>query len=452
MTEQVSYTKIKSHRNGARLWIEGVKLDSAGFKRGGFYDRKVEGDTIILTANPNGQYKVSGRNRNGKDLPIIDIALGKSETFKDGTRLRAIFKQGSITVSVHHEEDAKQRREERLKKAIINGELTHASACTGGAISTSAIHEAITENGIQAKTAWVVDCELKYLQSAYAHSFAINDDTVCFEAKLEELETNLLSEVDVLSFSLPCAGLSRSGTSKHKLTPEQHESGTSVFGIRDMIRAANPAIISSENVPEAQDSPMYVLLIQELTRLGYTIVERVLDNSQTNTFENRRRYWFIAVSNGLVDIDINLVFNFLMERHYQTVNDLLDDVVDESVWADNQYLKDKAVRDRAKGKGFANRQLLWGHETRIGTIGRFYHKRRSTEPFITRKDGKERLLSILEHARAKSIPESLVENCNMTHGHEILGQSIDYRQAFAPMYHLVEWLKHKFNVKSLEVA
>lgn len=32
MTEQVSYTKIKSHRNGARLWIEGVKLDSAGFK------------------------------------------------------------------------------------------------------------------------------------------------------------------------------------------------------------------------------------------------------------------------------------------------------------------------------------------------------------------------------------------------------------------------------------
>lgn len=452
MTEQISYTKIKSHRNGARLWIEGVKLDSAGFKRGGFYDRKVNGETIKLTANPNGKYKVSGRKRNGKDLPIIDIALGRNENYKDGTRLRATFKQGEITVTVHHEEQAQDRREERLKKAIVEGKLTHASACTGGAISTSAIHEAITENGIQAKTAWVVDCELKYLQSAYAHSFAIDDDTVCFEAKLEEVETHLLNEVDILSFSLPCAGLSRSGTSKHKLTPEQHESGTSVFGIRDMIRAANPAIISSENVPEAQDSPMYVLLIQELTRLGYTVVERVLDNTQTGTFENRTRYWFMAVSSGLVDIELDVVFNFLMERDYNVVNDLLDEVVDESVWSENQYLKDKAVRDKKAGKGFANRQLLRGHETRVGTIGRFYHKRRSTEPFVTRDDGKERLLSIYEHARAKSVPESLIEKCNMTHGHEILGQAIDYRQAFAPMYNVVQWLVNKFTIQDLEVA
>lgn len=452
MTEQVSYTKIKSHRNGARLWIEGVKLDSAGFKRGGFYDRTVKGETITLTANPNGQYKVSGRNRNGKDLPIIDIALGQNETFKDGTRLRAIFKQGEITVTVHHEEQAQERREERLKKAIVGGKLTHASACTGGAISTSAIHEAITDNGIQAKTAWVVDCELKYLQSAYAHSFAIDDDTVCFEAKLEEVETHLLNEVDVLSFSLPCAGLSRSGTSKHKLTPEAHESGTSVFGIRDMIRAANPAIISSENVPEAQNSPMYVLLIQELTRLGYTVVERVLDNTQTGTFENRKRYWFMAVSSGLVDIELDVVFNFLMERDYNVVKDLLDDVVDESVWADNQYLKDKAISDKAKGKGFAKRQLLSGNETKVGAIGRFYHKRRSTEPFVTRDNGQERLLSTHEHARAKSIPESLIEYCNMTHGHEILGQSIDYRQAFAPMYNVVQWLVNKFTIQDLEVA
>lgn len=452
MAEQYSYTKIKSHRNGARLWLEGVKLGCAGFYRGAKYDRTVDGEVIILKLNPKGKYKVSGRQRNGKDIPILDIALGQNETYTDGTRLRAVFSEGQITVTVHHEEKSKTQREERFRKAIVEGKLTHASACTGGGISTAAIHEAILQNHIRSKTAWVVDCELKYLQSAYAQNFAIDDDTVCYEAKLEELEPHLLTQVDIFSFSLPCAGLSKSGTSKHKLTPEQHESSTSLFGIYNSIKSANAAILMSENVTEAQGSPMYVLLIQELTRLGYKVYERVQDNSKTGTFENRKRYWFVAVSEGLVgDVDFNTIFDFQMQREYANVNALLDEKVDDSVWSENTYLKAKAVRDAEAGKGFANRQLLTGEEERIGTIGRFYHKRRSTEPFITRADGKERLLSIFEHARAKSVPVALIENCNMTHGHEILGQGIDYRQAFAPMFRLIQLFKQQL-VLSKEAA
>lgn len=443
--EQVTYTSVKPHRGGNRLWIEGAKLSAAQFTRGAFYDRIIDekSKTITLSLNPAGKYKVSGRKRNDVDLPILDITLTQySKSMPEGTRLRAIFKKGQIEISIHHEQDAQTRRESRLIDNLkLSKSLTEASVCTGGGISTAATHAAIESQGIKSKVAWVVDQEIKYLQSAYAQNFAITDDTVCFEANLEELEPHLLTEVDVFSFSLPCAGFSKAGTSKHKLSPEQHESGTSVFGLMTAIRAANPSVIWSENVPEAKGSPIYVLIQQELIRRGYRIVEAVLDNSQTKTFENRKRYWFMAISDGLPKELISNVFEFEYKAAYSKLSDLLDDHVDESVWSNNQYLKDKQKRDEAAGKGFAKRQLLRGNETKVGTISRFYHKRRSTEPFIVREDGKERLLSIFEHARAKSVPVSLIAKCNMTHGHEVLGQGVDYRQAFAPMSLLMQNLK-----------
>ena len=52
---------------------------------------------------------------------------------------------------------------------------------------------------------------------------------------------------------------------------------------------------------------------------------------------------------------------------------------------------------------------------------------------MQREDGKERLLTPKEHARVKSAPDALVENLGPTLAHEILGQSIDYRQAWIAM-------------------
>ncbi len=446
MTEQISYTHIKEHRNGSRLWIEGAKLLTAGFARGQRYNRHINGQKIDLMLHPEGDYVVSGRERNGVQIPIIDLSLGKfSRELPPGTRVRAIFQNGQINITIHHEEDAKTRREDRLKQNVERGELLEASACTGGGISTMAVHQALHDSGIKnSAVAWVVDCELKYLQSAYEHVYAINDNTVFFEAKLEELETQFLTEVDVFSFSLPCSGFSKSGTSKHGLSSEEHDGGTSVFGIMNIIRAANPAIILSENVPEAKDSSIYTLIKQELKRRGYSLVEAVLNGEDTGSFENRTRYWFMAYSQGLPSDVFESAFELIPQRTYQHLYELMDAEVPESMWADNQYLKDKQVRDAAAGKGFATRQLLKGHETKIGTIGRHYNKRRSTEPFIVNDSGQERLLTLAEHARCKSIPESLVARCNATTGHEILGQSIDYLQAYLPikkvMSQLVSWL------------
>lgn len=430
---QVSYQTIGTNKDRPRLWIEGVKLGAAGFERGAKYTLAFENGQMILALDSNGARTVSGKTKNGRDIPILDIALKALETeFGANSRVRVVFTQGQIVVSLHHETAAQIDREDRFRHSMATKQLTEASMFTGGGISTHAIHSAIIDHGHHTKLAWVVDAELRYLQSGYANNYAITDETTALIGRAEEIETTFFRPVDILSFSMPCSGFSKAGRAKHGKNPEAHEGAAALFGTMNAIRASNPAVLISENVAEAQNSPAYVLLRAELERLGYEIFERVMTSADTGSIENRKRYWFIAMSKGIAD-----GFSFDMVHLAASVDknriaDILEADLPESAWAENQYLKDKAERDAAAGKGFA-RQLLNGNEKSCGTIGRHYMKRRSTEPFLVREDGKERLFTPREHARVKSTPEELVDNVGATLAHEILGQSIDYRQAYLAM-------------------
>lgn len=430
---QVSYQKIGTNKDRPRLWIEGVKLAAAGFTRGAAYSIAFEEGRMVLTLNENGERSVSGKTKNAREIPILDISLKALEdTFGQDARVRVLFSQGRIEVSLHHEAAAETDRETRFRRALAAKSLTEASMFTGGGISTHAIHTAIEDYGMNAQLKWVVDAELKYLQAGYAGNYAITDETTALIGRAEEIETTFFRPVDILSFSMPCSGFSKAGRSKHRQAPEAHEGAAALFGTMSAIRAANPAVLISENVAEAQYSPAYVLLKTELERLGYEIFERVMDAADTGSIENRKRYWFVALSRGLAP---GFSFDALHpEAHApkKRLADIFEEEIPESAWADHQYLKDKALRDAAAGKGFT-RQLLTGEETSCGTIGRHYNKRRSTEPFVQREDGKERLLTPKEHARVKSAPDALVENLGPTLAHEILGQSIDYRQAWIAM-------------------
>ncbi len=449
MTQQVTYTGIASNKGRPRLWIEGVKLAVAGFSKGLRYNAIRQNNELVLELDENGSNKVSGRTRHGKTIPIIDLNLSLLfDLFGKHARVRVVFTINKITISLHHEQCAKQEREAQIIRNLRSGKLKEASICTGGGISTTAIHDGLHDAGIEGQLCWVVDTQLTYLQAAAKNSWAITDATSFYVGRVEEIETNYFSNVDILSFSLSCSGPSRAGRAKHKLAPEEHDGATALFGTVNAIKTSNPAIILSENVIEAKGSPMYLLLISELKRLGYRVLERVLDRDDTGTFENRERYWFIAVSDGLAD---GLSFNMgQVKRQSKIVSDFLEKDVQEHKWSHNQYLNEKAIRDADAGKGF-KRQLLWGQESKIGTIGRHYAKKRSTEPFLVREDGKERLFTKIEHARFKSIPEQLIDGVSNTTAHQILGQSIDYLQAYLPIKSLVEQLKEKLSLQ-LSVA
>jgi len=444
---QALFTAAADGRRGPKIWIEGSKLAAAGGHCGAPYSlitkRDISGadksisiifglfDFIADDFGTAGQVTIQKRHvskakRSGKDRPIIEIHNQQlAEIFPVGTRLKVVFQVGRITITEHHESRSKAEREQSFKDNIARGSITEASMFTGGAISTDAIHSAINASGVNSKLQWICEIEYKYIEAAGQNCLAVDNDTAFLVGAVEEIEREYYTQVDLLSFSMPCAGFSNAGKAKHKQSAEQH-SGTALFGVVNAIQSANPAVLISENVVAAKDSPIYALLRAELERLGYRVFEQVLNQSHTGTIEQRCRYWLVAISEGIAPEAFQIPADKI---NTATVASILDLEVDPNLWADNDYLKSKAESDAAAGKGF-KRQLLNGAETAIGTIGRFYNKKRSTEPFLIRDDGMERLLTPAEHARVKSIPVHLIADLPKTTAHEILGQSVDYLQPF----------------------
>ena len=418
--------KASKRGRGVKIWLESLPsgpMALAGFTEGEPYRLDITKDSINCVLNaPDSNRKVSGNAK--RQRSIIEIHNKEAEqVFPAGTRIKVIIKEGLIVLVEHHEGKAQRDREKALVDAIAKKSITSGSLFTGGGVSTEAIHETIEAAGIDSKLVYMAELESKYIEAAGENCLAVDRDTLWIEGALESHQANIFPQVNILSASLPCAGFSTAGKSKHKQTSEAH-SGSALFGTMNAIVSSNPAVIIFENVTEAQNSPIYQLIEGELNRRNYRTFSQVLDNTNTGTIEQRKRFWLIAISEGLAPESFEIPAGQINTR---TIASILEDQIDPDLWAANDYLKEKAERDAKAGKGF-KRQLLEGSETECGTIGRFYNKKRSTEPFLVRADGMERLLTPIEHARVKSAPEHLIRDLPKTTAHEILGQSVDYLQ------------------------
>ena len=442
-TAQASYINIGTDkRNQKRIWLEGLKMESCGFAKGESYTTifDVQKRSLSLVLDENGPRKVSGRKKNGKVLPIIEIANAQvtrhiEKVMGNVNRVRVTFTYNRIDISVHHEDRKQVDRETQIKESIAQGLLTEATVCAGGTVSCMALHQGFEMAGIKSTCEFLVEMEGKYIQSAMNNNPYITDDTTIFEATLEELEPELIKDVldardlkgiDVLNFSLPCTGASQAGRAKNgnKLAEEHSSAGTAVVGLLQIIHATNPCVVISENVPQFAESATHAILRSYFEKTGYVIQEAVL-GKEMGAFEDRKRHIMIGISKGIAE-------TFDMQHIKPsgtppvTLAEIMDDIPEDSpVWKTYDYLKEKEVRDKAEGKSFA-RQIVTPDAESIGTIGRGYFKARSTEPFIQHPTDPERsrLLTVDEHARAKGIPEDLVAGQSQTTAHEILGQSV----------------------------
>lgn len=426
---QHSYRKVGDHRGTKRIWLDGLKLNAAGFEYGASITVDFQSDTGVYKVflDENGDRTVSGRKnpKTGKVKPIIDLtgeyvaAIGKNVK-----RVRVDFFHGELFISVHHHDKKQVEREEAFVANISKGCITKGTLCSGIGIAAAAISDGLADSGIKSKTLWAVDRESKYLQVAVDNNYSFSKETTVIHSTLEELEEELIPQTDVVQFSLACTSSSKSGKAKNKneLAEEHDTDATGLFGLMRVAKTANPAIWVSENVVEAKNTATYVLIRQMFSLLGYKIFECTLDETQAGSLEARKRYWFIAVSKGLPDLDLEELMVYA--KQYNSVEEILEaDEVTANLWQKHEYLDAKEKRDIERGVNF-RRNLVNKDSTTVGTIGRFYNKRRSTEPFMCNADGLERLFTPKEHARLKNIPELLVEGVVDTIAHEGLGQSI----------------------------
>jgi len=425
--KQHSYLTVGENKGRKRVWLQGLKLEEAGFTKGVPYrvDYDIDSGFIELSLDEHGNRSVSGRSKDSKVTPIVEICNSTLiEVTHDAEKVRVDFSVGYIRISIHHHISKQAEREQRLLDNLKKGVIKEGSVCTGGGVASLAVKQGFKENGIKSSLEWVVDRERKYLQVACDNNPVITEDTVLFEASLEELEPELLSPVDFLQFSLSCCPHGKQGKAKNKnKIAESHKTdATGVLGFMRTVEAVNPSVLLSENVIPAKNSATYELIKGMLRLLGYVIHEIDLNGEQAGTIENRNRYWFIAVSSGLPHLDLKQLPFY--KRVYEKLGDVLEPVAeDDDSWSDNTYLKTKALKDKLAGKNF-KRELVNEDTTSVKCIGRGYARKRSTECYLVREDGKERLLTPVEHARVKGVPEYLISGVPKTTAHEVLGQSI----------------------------
>jgi DNA (cytosine-5)-methyltransferase 1 len=193
-----AYPKLGDARGRRRLWLEGRKLEKFGIEKGHRYSVIWDRETRTVTldfASGDGDRKVSGRSRHGRDMPIIDIAASElEETLGEGiARAKVTIHAGRIVVEVHPDDEAAQERLDRLVGKLNSGEpLLTGSLAHGGGILDHALHTGLKDAGIEARLAFAVEIDDRTLEAAATNNPIWDENTLQIQGGMEEVEVGLL--------------------------------------------------------------------------------------------------------------------------------------------------------------------------------------------------------------------------------------------------------------------
>ena len=373
--------------------------------------------------------KVSRRDMGSWVKPIIDLCNASiTEFFGEFARYRSQSTKNRVSFSVHPQDLAQALREKRYNNHIKRGFITKGDAFLGLGISSASFTQGFANEGLKTQQKWAVEMDANYLNIACQNSPKAYENAHLFCATVEEVEKNLLEPVDAFGFSMSCTNHSLAGRAKKGLeSAEMGDEVTALFGVVEMIKAVNPAILISENVPAAKGSITYELLKKEISRLGYEYHEMILDQSHSGALDRRTRYWMVAVSKGL-NIDPANLEPGTPKIIHENFGDIMIDVADDdkNAWHPISKLTKREEKNIAEGRNF-KMKLIDETATVINTIPRNYTKHQVSNPHVAHKNGLDyRLIKAIEHADMKRVPHHLIAHCAETTAHEGLGQGIAY--------------------------
>jgi DNA (cytosine-5)-methyltransferase 1 len=450
MSTTVICTHVSESRSVPRIWLEGQRLVHAGVEIGVQYILNVSNPLrrIELRPAPVGfvgkTVTVSKRTRNDRVYPLIEVRDSIiAELFNIGTKLRVSIQNGRIVISLSHIAQRVQERVNRFLNKLKTGEpLSVISLFHGGGVLDSAVHQGFKQSGLASYVRVAVEMEGEYLDVSLKNNRELwREDSIAINGDVREINIlgNGVPQAELLWAGVPCTGASKAGAAKNGLScAEEHSSaGTLFFDFLEWVKVTNPVIVLLENVVEYASTAAMTVIRSVLVNLGYQLSETVLYGPSFGSLEKRKRLCMVATTPGVCGpIDFDQLVP--VRQKEAKMADVLEEVPAHSeMWRTFNYLALKAVRDKNAGKGFA-RQLLKGDEDGCGVIGRGYAKARSTEPFIISPFDPtlSRLMTPAEHARVKTIPESLIRGLSATSAHEVLGQSVIY-SAFVSVGQLI---------------
>lgn len=425
---------IGQNRGAPRIFLDGLQAARAGFSPGDRFDIEVNSDRLTLSARKDGSRIVSRRTGKGGDQAVIDINNKALLALFDGmSAVRVVVHADCVYFLPLASEIHKKERLQRITKKMQTGDpLMTGSLSHGGGILTHAIHAGLRRAGMDASLAFANEIREDLIEQAATHNDAWSDSTQILNMPMQELAQDewllkSLPKLDILEMGLPCSGASRAGKSKRGLTMmEDHpEVGHLVVAALMILQRTQPVYVVLENVPDYASSASAQILRRQLRDMGYDTCEAILSGRDFGCLENRVRWCLVAHTAGTT-------FSFDQIQPALTVvrelREFLDAVpLDDPSWREVRYLKDKAVRDRAEGKGFAM-QMITASSTSVPTLRKGYAKGGSTDPRVQHPDNPNlsRLLTAAEHARIKGVSPSQIEGMSETLAHQELGQGIVY--------------------------
>lgn len=437
MMHTAKIISLTEHRGGPRLWTQGAAAIKSGFVPGERFTVSLEGKTVVLRLDPQGERTVSRKvSAGGKAVPVIDInSAADLAPVANQTAVRVTFEDARVVISPIAAEVRRARRVERLRDRLAASEpLRTAGIAAGGGILTHAVHTGLADALVGSKVAVLNEIREDLVDHVRTCNDALDTDTALINVPLQEFafDQDLLSEVgevDVLEVGIPCSGASLAGRAKNGagMAEEHAHVGHLIVGTLALVARLNPAVAIFECVTQYARTASAALMRAQLRDLGYTTHEREMFGPDFGELEARRRWCMVAVSRG-VELDME---TFVPQLHRQrTLFEVLEHHEAAGVmhrWSTMPGLKAKAVRDAAAGNNF-KMQIYTGEESQIGVLTKGISRNRSTDPKIQHPNDPEllRVPTAREHARCKGIPEHLVAGLSHTVAHELLGQSVVY--------------------------
>jgi DNA (cytosine-5)-methyltransferase 1 len=422
-----------------RIWMEGAHLSHAGLRIGSVYRLRSSAKKQLELCEAEEGYKgdtfkVSSRTRHGVVRPLFELRSGLlREVFKRAEKVRVAIREGVIVISDTHLSNRIAERVQAFFTKLRSGSaLSVCSLFHGGGVMDKAFHHGMKRSGLATFVQVAIEMSQVYLSSSLRNNpelFTRESIVICSDIRDLNIQHNPPT-CNVLLAGLPCVGASRAGMAKNGLEfAEEHEdAGAMFFSVLEAIKAMNPIVALLECVPEFLKTAGMSILRSVMNTLGYRLHETVLNGNDYGALEARDRMIVVAVCKSLPE-EFSFDSMSCVRTKEATVNDVvMPTPLDAPCWKEYKHLAEKAVRDKAAGKGFAKRQLLTGQEAKVTTVGRGYAKGRSTEPFLLHPDDPSlmRLFHSPEHADLKGIPQTVAAGESETVAHEIYGQSVVY--------------------------
>ena len=371
MTKLLSFSSLGTAHDAPRFWIEGRRLETLGFAAGTPIEVQLEPRGLIITPAVLSDRMVSLRRSAGGSRPIIDVnshrLLGHLAEYRE-VKVTGSGGRLSITPSLRAFNIVRSLSAPRPFRVLD-------LFCGGGTCSDAfdANPNFRVVGGVEIEPDFADEFTAKHPEA----ELILGD----FRRMLAEE----LPEFDMLVAGIPCVEHSMQGRAKKGLAgrPELGELGDLYVHVLALVAARMPLAVAIENVPSFGTSLAGMTMVANLKRLGYAVVENMLEpNTAWNEPTTRNRWVCIATLKPGFRLTIpNTPFTGRVGDFFDAPDAVRDQADVARIATTIEGLRRHNERHAAQGHGFAMK-VLTGDETAAPTLCKSYHKCNSSGFFV----------------------------------------------------------------------